>query len=125
MLITLSITNASNVMQYFSRFTDDIFVALVSLIFVIEAERSIGGDLFDGKLTQNEAWTGAENNLTLIGPRSTIVTTATTPNGFRKTGDTPMRSYGVHASPTRTHFGTNTHLRPEWRRATSQRLNWF
>ena len=125
MLITLSITNASNVMQYFSRFTDDIFVALVSLIFVIEAERSIGGDLFDGKLTQNEVWTGAENNLTLIGPRSTIVTTANTPNGFRNTGDTPMRSYGVHASPTRTHFGTNTHLRPEWRRATSQRLNWF
>ena len=55
MLITLSITNASNVMQYFSRFTDDIFVALVSLIFVIEAERSIGSDLFDCKLTQSEA----------------------------------------------------------------------
>ena len=125
MLITLSITNASNVMQYFSRFTDDIFVALVSLIFVIEAGRSIGGDLFDGKLTQSEAWIGAEDNLTVIGPRSTIVTTANTPNGFRNTGDTPMRSYGVHASPTRTHFGTNTHLRREWRRATSQRRNWF
>ena len=91
MLITLSITNASNVMQYFSRFTDDIFVALVSLIFVIEAGRSIGGDLFDGQLTQSEAWIGTEDNLTVIGPRSTIVTTANTPNGFRNTGDTPMR----------------------------------
>jgi hypothetical protein len=82
MLITLSITNASNVMQYFSRFTDDIFLALVSLIFVIKAGRSIGGDLFDGKLTQSEAWIGAEDNLTVIGPRSTIVTTANTPNGI-------------------------------------------
>ena len=72
-----------------------------------------------------EAWIGAENNLTVIGPGTTIVTTANTPNGFSNTGDTPMRSYGVHASPTRTHFGTNPHLRPEWRRATSQRLNWF
>ena len=70
MLITLSITNASNVMQYFFRFTDDIFVALVSLIFVIEAGRSIGGDLFDGKLTQSEAWIGAEDNLTVIGSKS-------------------------------------------------------
>jgi hypothetical protein len=51
MLITLSITNASNLMQYFFRFTDDIFITLVLLIFVIETRRSIGGDLFGGKLT--------------------------------------------------------------------------
>jgi hypothetical protein len=36
-LLVLSITNASNWMRYFSRFTDDIFAALVSIIFIVEA----------------------------------------------------------------------------------------
>jgi hypothetical protein len=55
-LILLAVTNASNLMHYFSRFTDDIFAALVSLIFVIEAVRSVGGGLFDGVLSLNDAW---------------------------------------------------------------------
>jgi hypothetical protein len=42
-LIVLAVTNASNLMRFFSRFTDDIFAALVSLIFVIEAVRKVGG----------------------------------------------------------------------------------
>ncbi len=55
-LIILSITNASNLMRYFSRFTDDIFAALVSLIFVIEAVRSVGGGLFGDRLDLGDAW---------------------------------------------------------------------
>jgi len=51
-----------------------------------------------------EAWIGAEDNFTVIGPGTTIVAPANAPHGFSNTGDTPMRSYGVHASPTRITF---------------------
>jgi len=54
-LIVLAVTNASNLMRYFSRFTDDIFAALVSLIFVIEAVKSVGGGFFDAQLSQTDA----------------------------------------------------------------------
>jgi hypothetical protein len=40
-LLVLSVTNASNWMRYFSRFTDDIFAALVSIIFIVEAVRNL------------------------------------------------------------------------------------
>ena len=40
-LIILSLINASNLMRYFSRFTDDVFSALVSIIFIIEAVKNI------------------------------------------------------------------------------------
>ena len=36
-LIVLAVANASEWMRYFSRFTDDIFAALVSIIFIVEA----------------------------------------------------------------------------------------
>ena len=55
-LIILAVTNASNLMRFFSRFTDDIFAALVSLIFVIEAVRKVGSGLFDDKLGLLDAW---------------------------------------------------------------------
>ena len=55
-LIILAVTNASNLMRFFSRFTDDIFAALVSLIFVVEAVRKVGSGLFDDKLSQLDAW---------------------------------------------------------------------
>ena len=51
-----------------------------------------------------EAWVGSEDDLTPIGPGSTIVAPADTAHGFRNTGQTPMRSFGVHASPTRITF---------------------
>ena len=44
-LLVLSITNASNWMRYFSRFTDDIFAALVSIIFIVEAVRNLWEEL--------------------------------------------------------------------------------
>ncbi|MFP6773663.1 MAG: HCO3- transporter [Alphaproteobacteria bacterium] len=59
-LIVLAVTNASNLMRFFSRFTDDIFAALVSLIFVIEAVRKVGGGLFNDRLSPQlspgDAW---------------------------------------------------------------------
>ncbi len=39
--IILSITNASNLMRYFTRFTDEIFSALMSLIFIYKAVQAI------------------------------------------------------------------------------------
>ena len=48
-----------------------------------------------------EAWIGSDANVTPIGPGSTIVAHPNEPHGFRNTGKTPMRSYGVHASPVR------------------------
>lgn len=44
-LIVLSVINASNLMKFFSRFTDDIFAALVSVIFIVEALRGVGHDI--------------------------------------------------------------------------------
>jgi quercetin dioxygenase-like cupin family protein len=53
-----------------------------------------------------EAWIGDEDNTAPIGPGSTIIAPPDTPHGFRNTGQSPMRSYGVHASPVRiTHRG--------------------
>ncbi len=48
-----------------------------------------------------EAWIGSEANVTAIGPGSTIAAPPNVAHGFRNTGTTPMRSYGVHASPIR------------------------
>ena len=41
MTILLAVTNASNLMKYFTRFTDEIFSALMSLIFVYKAVQAI------------------------------------------------------------------------------------
>lgn len=48
-----------------------------------------------------EAWIGREEDAAAIRPGSTIAVPADTPHGFRNTGQTPMRTYGVHASPVR------------------------
>ena len=48
-----------------------------------------------------EAWIGSEANVTAIGPGSTIAAPPNVAHGFRNTGTTPMRSYGVHVSPVR------------------------
>lgn len=39
--VLLAVTNASNLMRYFTRFTDEIFSALMSLIFIYEAVRAL------------------------------------------------------------------------------------
>ncbi len=41
MTVVLAVTNASNLMRYFTRFTDEIFSALMSLIFIYKAVEGI------------------------------------------------------------------------------------
>lgn len=48
-----------------------------------------------------EAWFDSEANATPVGPGSTIAIPPNVAHGFRNTGETPMRTYGVHASPVR------------------------
>lgn len=43
--VLLAVTDASCLIRYFTRFTDEIFAALISMIFVVEAMRSIVGYL--------------------------------------------------------------------------------
>ena len=48
-----------------------------------------------------EAWVEGEGDAISIGPGSTIVAPPNKAHGFRNTGQTPMRSYGIHVSPIR------------------------
>jgi len=48
-----------------------------------------------------EAWINDEANAVPVYPGSTIVALPNAKHGFRNTGQTPMRSYGVHVSPVR------------------------
>ena len=41
LLLLLSLTNASNLMRYFTRFTDEIFAALISIIFIHSAVNAL------------------------------------------------------------------------------------
>lgn len=54
-----------------------------------------------------EAWIEGEGDAISIGPGSTMVAPSNTAHGFRNTGQTPMRSYGIHVSPLRV-----THRNP-------------
>ena len=54
-----------------------------------------------------EAWIDDESKAVPVVSGSTIVAPPNVKHGFRNTGPTPMRSYGVHVSPVRiTHRGT-------------------
>lgn len=48
MTVLLAVTNASNLMKYFTRFTDEIFSALMSLIFIYKAVQAIVANFQDG-----------------------------------------------------------------------------
>ena len=73
-----SITSASNLVKYLTRFTDEIFSTLISFIFVVEAVQNIGRSF------TNPASTFTKGLLTLIVAVSTYVT-ANTLRGLRKT----------------------------------------
>jgi hypothetical protein len=45
MMMVLALTNTSRYIRYFTRFTDEIFGALIALIFITEAVRDIFGDI--------------------------------------------------------------------------------
>ena len=77
-LFMSSVTSASNLVKYLTRFTDEIFSTLISFIFVVEAAQNIGRSFTD------PASTFAKGLLTLIVAVSTYFT-ANTLRGLRKT----------------------------------------
>jgi hypothetical protein len=71
-----SITSASNLVKYLTRFTDEIFSTLISFIFVVEAAQNIG------KSFTNPASSFTKGLLTLVVAVSTYFT-ANTLRGLR------------------------------------------
>jgi mannitol/fructose-specific phosphotransferase system IIA component (Ntr-type) len=54
-LIVLAVTDASSLIRYFTRFTDDTFAALISIIFIVEALKDIGSAFTDGEVSHATA----------------------------------------------------------------------
>ena len=54
-LMILAATDASSLIRYFTRFTDDTFAALISVIFVVEALKDIGSAFTDGEVSHATA----------------------------------------------------------------------
>jgi quercetin dioxygenase-like cupin family protein len=50
---------------------------------------------------QGEAWLEGRNEIVQLTPGVTLVLEPNQRHWFRATGDAPLRTYGVHASPTR------------------------
>jgi hypothetical protein len=48
LLIVLAVTDASALMRWFTRFTDEVFAALIAVIFIVEAVRSLAAPVVDG-----------------------------------------------------------------------------
>jgi hypothetical protein len=57
-LIIFATFNTSALMRFFSRFTDDIFSALVSIIFIVEASKNIFSPIVNGEGLPIAAWYG-------------------------------------------------------------------
>jgi hypothetical protein len=77
LLFISSITSTSNVVSYFTRFTDDIFSMLISMIFIIEAIRELFGYFM------NPAITGLSACLSIISAFVTLFS-ITTLSSLRK-----------------------------------------
>lgn len=77
-LLASSVTSASNLVKYLTRFTDEIFSTLISFIFVVEAVQNIGRSF------TNPASSFTKGLLTLIVAVSTYFT-ANTLRGLRNT----------------------------------------
>ena len=54
-LVILSVTNASCLLRFFTRFTDEIFAALISIIFIHKAIEAISKNFFDGYLNYQQS----------------------------------------------------------------------
>ena len=50
---------------------------------------------------EGEAWMDGHDGVIAIGPGTTLALPPGVKHGFRVTGDTPMKTYGVHASAHR------------------------
>lgn len=77
-LLASSVTSASNLVKYLTRFTDEIFSTLISFIFIVEAVQNIGRSF------TNPASSFTKGLMTLIVAVSTYFT-ASTLRGLRNT----------------------------------------
>ena len=50
---------------------------------------------------EGEAWMEEQEGVIAIGPGTTLVMPANVKHGFRVTGTEPLKTYGIHESPTR------------------------
>jgi mannitol/fructose-specific phosphotransferase system IIA component (Ntr-type) len=66
LLVAMAITDAGCLMRYFTRFTDEIFSALISVIFIYEAIKSLG-HVFEGLDEQGEHATALLSLLLALG----------------------------------------------------------
>lgn len=57
-LMVLAVTDASAMMRFFTRFTDEIFAALIAVIFIVEAIKDIAKGFTDGNIPHDEALLG-------------------------------------------------------------------
>jgi hypothetical protein len=53
LMMILALTNTSRYIRFFTRFTDEIFGALIALIFITEAFRDIFGNIFGAEVATN------------------------------------------------------------------------
>ena len=58
LLIVLAVTDASALMRFFTRFTDEIFAALIAVIFIVEAVTDISMGFNDPDTQYDEALLG-------------------------------------------------------------------
>lgn len=77
-LLILAATDASALMKYFTRFTDEIFAALIAVIFIVEAVRAVIVPVFDHDAPKDQAF------LSLVLALGTFFL-ARTMKGFSKT----------------------------------------
>jgi hypothetical protein len=54
-MVVLSVINASFLMRFFTRFTDEIFAALIAVIFIVEAVKNMVTPFRDGESTESTA----------------------------------------------------------------------
>ncbi len=55
MMVAFALTNTARYILFFTRFTDEIFAALIALIFITEALRDIVGDIFGAEVPSTGA----------------------------------------------------------------------
>jgi HCO3- transporter integral membrane domain len=58
LLMLLAVTDASALMRYFTRFTDEIFASLIAVIFIVEAITDVSKNFFDAETPHDQALLG-------------------------------------------------------------------
>lgn len=85
-LVVLAVTDASALMRFFTRFTDEIFAALIAVIFIVEAISSMAGPFAVGNIDYSGALLGVVLSLGTYALSRTLKNAAQTRyliNGMR------------------------------------------